>query len=71
MNELIKLISEISDVYDDFIFGVINYAKKKPEHITVLINYIKSTDDIKTSDIVKFIIEQPDFKEGYVIQQVS
>lgn len=61
MTNLIRKINEISDVYDDFVLGVINYAKRKPEHVKILNDYIDSNPNLTTSDIVEFIIQQPDF----------
>mgnify|MGYP006988833824 CR=1 FL=1 len=70
MTELITKLSMISDVYDDFILGVINYAKKKPEHVDILLDYINSDEDVMTSDVVKFIMLQPDFHDyGFNIQE--
>lgn len=61
MTELIKKISEISDVYEDFVLGVISYAKKDPAHVRILNDYLEDTPDLTTSDVVEFIIRQPDF----------
>lgn len=61
MKELIQHLSNISDAYDDFIFGVINYAKKDPSHIKNLNNYMRGKNDLTSSDIINFIISQPDF----------
>ena len=61
MTDLIRKISELSDVYDDFILGVVNYAKKKPEHVKKLNEYFDSHSDLTTSDVVEFIMTQPDF----------
>lgn len=61
MKELIQKLCRIPDVYDDFILGVINYAKKKPEHIKLLNEYMDTHLDISTSDVVFFISTQPDF----------
>ena len=61
MTNLIKKISEISDVYDDFVLGVINYAKKNPKHVKILNDYLDNHRDVTTSDVVEFIIQQPDF----------
>lgn len=61
MTDLIKKISEISDVYDDFVLGVINYAKKNPEHVKLLNDYLDKNDNLTTSDVVRFIMIQPDF----------
>ena len=62
VTNLIKKISEISDVYDDFILGVINYAKKNPKHVKILNDYLDNHCDVTTSDVVEFIIQQPDFR---------
>lgn len=61
MTELIKKISKIPDVYDDFIIGVVGYAKRKAEHVQLLNTFIDSYPDSTTSDVVEFIMSQPDF----------
>lgn len=61
MNDLIQRLNNISDTYDDFISGVINYAKKDSEHVRILNEYIGSRTDLTTSDVIAFIIGQPDF----------
>ena len=61
MKELIQRLSDISDCYDDFILGVINFAKKDASHVELLNNYMRSTPDLTSSDVIAFIISQPDF----------
>ena len=61
MKNLMKKISDIPDVYDDFVSGVINYAKKEPSHVEILNDYLDNGRDLTTSDVVEFIIQQPDF----------
>ena len=63
MTELMRLLVEIPDVYDDFIIGVTHYASRKDEHIKLLKEYIRSNKDVMTSDVVKFIALQPDFHD--------
>lgn len=63
MKELIQQLSNISDAYDDFIFGVINFAKKNPAHIDILNEYIKEKESLTTSDVIAFIVSQPDFQD--------
>lgn len=63
MKELIEKISLIPDVYDDFIFGVVNYAKRKPQNIKAVSDFIDRNKNVTTSDVVEFIAEQPDFNE--------
>lgn len=61
MKNLMKKISDIPDVYDDFVSGVINYAKKEPSHVEILNDYLDNGRDLTTSEVVEFIIQQPDF----------
>ncbi len=61
MKELIKQLSNISDAYDDFISGAICYANKDASHVEILKNYMRSKSDLTSSDIVYFIMKQPDF----------
>ena len=62
MKNLMKKISDIPDVYDDFVSGVINYAKKEPSHVEILNDYLDNGRDLTTSDVVEFIIQQHDFR---------
>lgn len=71
MTELIRELSMIPDVYDDFILGVVNYAKRKQEHVDLLLNYIRSNKSTETSDVVRFIMIQPDFEEYMTESQVK
>ena len=59
MKELIQQLSNISDAYDDFILG--NYAKKDPSHIEILKNYMSGKSNLTSSDVIAFIMDQPDF----------
>lgn len=61
MKELIQQLSNISDAYDDFILGVINFAKKNPSHVEILNNYMRDKINLTSSDVIAFIISQPDF----------
>lgn len=63
MKELIQRLSMVPDAYDDFIMGVINYAEKDTSHVEVLNNYMSGNADLTSSDIVRFIMEQPDFHD--------
>ncbi|MCQ2531662.1 MAG: hypothetical protein MJ093_03040 [Saccharofermentans sp.] len=61
MKVLIEKIMKIPDVYDDFVLGVVNYAKMNPDHVVVLNEFMDSKKDVMTSDVVEFIMKQPDF----------
>lgn len=61
MKELIQRLSYISDAYDDFILGTINYAKKDYSHINILKDFMRGKTNLTSSDIITFIVRQPDF----------
>lgn len=61
MKELIRQLSNIPDAYDDFILGTINYAKKDLSHISILKDFMRGKTNLTSSDIIAFIISQPDF----------
>lgn len=63
VSELAKLLWQIKDAYWDYVVGVIVYAKKKPERMKIVTEYVKSHMDATTSDIVWFISNQPDFHD--------
>jgi hypothetical protein len=63
MKELIQHLSNISDAYDDFILGVISYAKKNSSHIDILNDYMRNKTNLTSSDIIAFIMRQPDFHD--------
>ena len=49
-------------LYDDFVLGVINYAKQQPEHVSLLHRLLDENTNISSSDIIEFIYNQPDFR---------
>lgn len=61
VSELASLLWKIKDAYWDYVVGVIVYAKKKPERMKIVTEYVKAHMDATTSDIVWFISNQPDF----------
>ena len=69
MKELIQRLSMVPDAYDGFIIGVIKYVEKDPSHVEILNNYMRGNADLKSSDIIKFIIEQPDFHDYSAVKQ--
>lgn len=62
MKELIEKLIKITGSYDDFILGVISYAKKNPEHIKILKDFLNSNPNATTSAVIEYIIQQPDFR---------
>ncbi len=66
MEELIQKLNDIPDSYFGFVAGITTYAKKKPERLRNVLDYISSSNALTSSDIVKFVMMQPDFHEDGV-----
>lgn len=66
MEELMTRLKNVPDTYEDFIIGITTYAKKKPERLQKVLNFLKEHDNLTTSDIVYFVSTQPDFQEDNV-----
>lgn len=67
MEELKLLLINIEDSYYDFVESTLGYSKDNEKHIDLLINYIKGNPNVKTSDVIKFISDQPDFMDDVVL----
>lgn len=63
MEELYTKLNAITDVYFDFVMGVISYVKRKPEHLNIVLQFLNNSTGLTTSDVIKFIMKQPDFHE--------
>ncbi len=63
MEELIQKLNAIPDSYFGFVAGITSYAKKKPERLRRVLDYISNSNELTSSDIVKFVMMQPDFHE--------
>ncbi len=50
-------------MYFGFVAGIVNYAKQKPERLEKVLRFIDESDELTTSDVVKFVMMQPDFHE--------
>lgn len=61
MEELYERIIKIPDCYFGFVMGIIAYAKKDPNHIRMLMDYLSSSESLTTSDVLEFIVSQQDF----------
>ena len=46
-----------------FVMGIISYAKRKPERLDKVLRYLNEAPNPTSSDVVKFVMEQPDFHE--------
>ncbi|MBR1568552.1 MAG: hypothetical protein IJ648_06265 [Lachnospiraceae bacterium] len=71
MDELTVLLNGIEDSYYDFVSGILHYAEKKPSRLEALLNYIRSNPDIRSSDVVRFVSDQPVFHEDAAHMQVG
>ena len=63
MEELYKKLNAIPNSYFGFVMGIVSYAKKKPERLQKVLDFIDNSDGITSSDVVKFVMDQPDFHE--------
>ena len=54
MEELKKLLENVSDTYSDFVRGVMGEARDCPEKLDELKEYIKENPDATSSDIGKW-----------------
>ena len=63
MEELKELLTQIDDSYFDFISAVLHYAEKKESRLHKLISFLKENPEVKSSDVVRFVSDQPDFYE--------
>lgn len=63
MEELESKLKAIPDSYFGFVAGIITYVKQKPGRLQNVLRFIDSSDDLTTSDVVKFVSDQPDFHE--------
>ena len=63
MEELVKRLEKIPNAYFGFVAGIVTYAKKKPERLAKVTAYLDENENLTTSDIVHFVMIQPDFHE--------
>lgn len=63
MEELVNKLNAIPNSYFGFVAGIVTYAKRKPERLQKVLNFIENSRDLTPSDVVKFVMLQPDFHE--------
>ena len=63
MEELIKLLNNIDDSYDDFVSAVIHYSMKKTSRMDAVLGFLKDNPYAKSSDVIAFVSQQSDFWE--------
>ena len=69
MEELTRKLNEMQGSYFAFVTGISAYARKKPERLEKVLQYINNTENLTTSDVVKFVMMQPDFHEDGIGRQ--
>ena len=71
MEELYNMLNSIQDTYFEFVDSVLTYVKKKPERLDTVSEFIKSHNNLTSSDILHFISTRPDFFEDDVMNSSS
>ena len=65
--KLVKLLKLLPHSYNGFVNGIMGYAKKNPERMKTVIDFIENNEKLTCSDVVLFVSSQPDFREDSVI----
>lgn len=64
MEELITKLNAIPNSYFGFVAGIVTYVKQKPSRLDDILQFINcAPDNLTPSDVVKYVMEQPDFHE--------
>ncbi len=71
MNELKDLLENVEDSYHSFTTAMLHYAGKNSSRRDKLIDFIKTNPNAKSSDIVRFVSDQPDFAEDAAYMSVG
>ena len=69
MEGLYNKLNSIPDSYFGFVAGIITYVKQKPERLERVMTFLDSSAELSSSDVVRFVAEQPDFHEFGLGQQ--
>ena len=68
MRELEHRLNNLPNTYFAFVHGIVRYTQKKPERYNTVMSFLNSHPDAEPSDIVQFVMSQPDFFEDDVIK---
>ena len=63
MEELISKLNAIPNSYFGFVAGIVTYVKQKPSRLDNMLQFLNCSDILTTSDVVKYVMDQPDFHE--------
>lgn len=61
MDDLIIKLNRVSDSYFSFVAGVLAYVREDPERVQKVKDFIDENASANSSDILGFIMSQPDF----------
>ncbi len=67
MEELVLKLNSLPNSYFGFVMGILAYCKHKPGRVEKVLEFINNTEEVTPSDVVGFVMDQPDFQE-YAIQ---
>lgn len=70
MEELVLRLNSMPNSYFGFVMGIVAYCKQNPNRVRKVLDFIDSTDGVTPSEVVRFVMEQPDFQE-YTIRDNS
>lgn len=72
MGELVNKLNAIPNSYFGFVAGIVTYVKRKPERLQKVMNFLDTSDNLTPSDVVKFVMLQPDFHEfGLGLKEIA
>jgi len=63
MEELVLKLNALPNSYFGFVMGIVAYCKQNPNRVRKVLDFINSTDGVTPSEVVRFVMEQPDFQE--------
>lgn len=66
MDELRKILENVSDSYDGFVMGMVTYALYSETRYERLVNYITEHPEATSSDIIYYVSIQDDFYDDAV-----
>lgn len=55
MEELKKLLENVSDTYEDFVTAILAETKKDKEKLKKTTEYIKSNPKVTTSEVIRYV----------------
>ena len=63
IKKLLDRLESIFDAFPNLVTGIIHYARKKPERMNAVMEYLEKHPDAMSSYVVRFVSDKPDFME--------